>query len=160
MAVVVAPPSKNTPSALVTAVALAIARPQLVEGPEGVHDVVEAHGRPAGSAVTKRWSGIHRARVRRPRGQNSSLFIQREIRVGDDLGGMCEGFRWVEEVVEIEFKRSVARRTIGRVHDPFPLRRCVPAALVHRGLIEDVILSSRLAWAARRPHRSQSCAAS
>ena len=120
MAVVMAPPSKNTPSALVTAVALAIARPQLVECPKGVHDVVEAHGRPAGSAVTKRWSGIDRAGVRRPRGQNGSLFIQRKIRVGNDVGRMREGLRRVEEFVEIEFKRSVARRTIGTVHD-FPL---------------------------------------
>ena len=108
MPVILAPPLEDMATTFVTAISADIRR-LLVECTERLHHFVEADMRAARSGVTQGWSGVDRTRIRRPRGEDGSFFIEREVRVGDDLGWMREGLRWMKEFVEVEVE-------VGAIH--------------------------------------------
>ena len=103
MTVVLASPPENSSAPLVASIPLDVGG-LLIEAAKSFHHLVETDRGPAGSRMTQRRRGIDRTGVRCPRGQNGSLFVERQIRVVNDLGWVRECLSWMEEFVEIEIK--------------------------------------------------------
>jgi hypothetical protein len=87
--------------------ALRAGRPGLtVEVAQGLEDFIDADRLSAAGRATQRGRGLNRAGVGRPGGEDRALFVDRQIRVGNDVARMFESLRRMEQVVEIEGARS------------------------------------------------------
>jgi len=68
-----------------------------VEVPQSLQNVVDADWIAPAGCATQRRSGFDRAGVGRPRGEDRALFVDREVRVGNDVTWVFERLRRVEQ---------------------------------------------------------------